>query len=87
VGAGAVILGGVTIGEFCLIGAGSLVTKNLPSHALAVGRPARVRGWVCQCGHPLVFVNGAAGCGGCDLQFARAGGVVELVVSAGRRPR
>jgi acetyltransferase-like isoleucine patch superfamily enzyme len=84
-GAGAVILAGVTIGEFCLVGAGSLVTKNLPSHALAVGRPARVRGWVCQCGQPLVFVNGAAACDECDLQFAKAAGVVEVVQPADRR--
>jgi acetyltransferase-like isoleucine patch superfamily enzyme len=85
VGAGAVILAGVTLGEFCLVGAGSIVTKSLPSHALAVGRPARVRGWVCQCGQPLVFVNGAASCGGCELQFAKAGGGVELVPPAGRQ--
>jgi acetyltransferase-like isoleucine patch superfamily enzyme len=78
VGAGAVLLAGVSIGEFCLVGAGSLVTKNLPRHALAVGRPARVRGWVCQCGQPLAFVNGAARCSRCDLQFAKAGGAVGL---------
>jgi acetyltransferase-like isoleucine patch superfamily enzyme len=79
VGAGVVILAGVTIGEFCLVGAGSIVTKDLPCHSLAVGRPARVRGWVCECGQPLVFVNGAASCGGCDLQFAKAGRIVELL--------
>jgi acetyltransferase-like isoleucine patch superfamily enzyme len=86
VGAGAVILAGVTIGEFSLVGAGSIVTKSLPRHALAVGRPARVRGWVCQCGQPLVFVNGTASCRGCDLRFAKAGGVVELLQSADRVP-
>jgi acetyltransferase-like isoleucine patch superfamily enzyme len=85
VGAGAVILAGVTIGEFCLVGAGSIVTRNLPRHALAVGRPARVRGWVCRCGQPLVFVNGAARCGRCDLQFTKAGVVVELLQPAVRR--
>jgi len=60
------------------------VTKDLPCHSLAVGRPARVRGWVCQCGHPLVFVNGAASCGECDLQFAKAGGIVELLQTRDR---
>ena len=85
VGAGAVVLAGVTIGEFCLVGAGSIVTKDLPGHCLAVGRPARVRGWVCQCGQPLVFVNGVAACGSCDLQFAKAGVSVELLQPAGRR--
>jgi acetyltransferase-like isoleucine patch superfamily enzyme len=79
VGAGAVILAGVTIGQFCLVGAGSIVTKNLPSHALAVGRPARVRGWVCQCGQPLAFATGTASCSRCDLRYAKAGVVVGLL--------
>jgi acetyltransferase-like isoleucine patch superfamily enzyme len=83
-GAGAVILAGVTIGEFCLVGAGSMVTKNLPSHALGVGRPARVRGWVCQCGQPLVFSNGVARCSRCDLQFVNTGGAVELLSDVAR---
>ncbi|MDO8541027.1 MAG: acyltransferase [Opitutaceae bacterium] len=45
IGAGAVILGGVTIGDGCVIGAGAVVTKPLPSHAIAYGVPAAVRGY------------------------------------------
>jgi acetyltransferase-like isoleucine patch superfamily enzyme len=46
IGAGAIILGGVTIGEFAMVGAGALVTKNVPSRALVVGTPAKIIGWL-----------------------------------------
>jgi UDP-2-acetamido-3-amino-2,3-dideoxy-glucuronate N-acetyltransferase len=46
IGAGSIILGGVTIGEFSMIGAGALVTKSVPSRALVVGSPARIVGWI-----------------------------------------
>lgn len=46
IGAGAIILGGVTIGDFSMVGAGTLVTKNVPSRALVVGSPAKIVGWV-----------------------------------------
>jgi acetyltransferase-like isoleucine patch superfamily enzyme len=54
-GAGATLLAGVTIGEFAMVGAGAVVTRNVPAHALVVGNPARVKGWVCECGRPLSF--------------------------------
>lgn len=85
-GAGAVILAGITIGEFCMVGAGSIVTRNLPPYALAVGSPARVRGWVCQCGQPLPFVNGAAICAACDVAFTHVGGVVRRVAEPAAAP-
>jgi acetyltransferase-like isoleucine patch superfamily enzyme len=81
VGAGAVILAGVTIGEFCLVGAGSIVTKNLPPYS--VGRPARPR-LGCQCGQPLAFVNGAATCAAA-IPVWQAGGIVEQPQPVGRR--
>jgi acetyltransferase-like isoleucine patch superfamily enzyme len=77
-GAGAVILPGITIGEFCMVGAGSMVTKSFPAYALVVGSPARARGSVCQCGQPLGFSNGAATCAECGLAFSNASGAVEL---------
>ncbi len=48
IGAGAVIIGGITIGEYALIGAGSVVTKDVPAHTLWYGNPARQKGHVCQ---------------------------------------
>lgn len=50
VGAGAVILPGVEVGEWALIGAASLVTHSIPAHAVAFGHPAQVRGYLCRCG-------------------------------------
>lgn len=52
-GAGSVIRCGVTIGEFALVGAGAVVTRDVPSHALVLGNPARPRGYVCHCARPL----------------------------------
>jgi acetyltransferase-like isoleucine patch superfamily enzyme len=52
-GAGAIILPGLTIGRFALIAAGALVTKDVPSFGMVVGVPARLVGYVCQCGNPL----------------------------------
>jgi len=54
VGAGSVVLCGVTINEYAMIGAGSVVTKDVPPHALVHGNPARIRGFVCRCGRKLV---------------------------------
>ncbi len=53
IGAGSVILCGVTIGTFALIGAGSMVTRDVPPHALVFGNPARLHGYVCHCARRL----------------------------------
>jgi UDP-2-acetamido-3-amino-2,3-dideoxy-glucuronate N-acetyltransferase len=53
IGANATIIAGLTIGEYALIGAGSVVTKNVPNNTLWTGNPARQKGFVCDCGHKL----------------------------------
>lgn len=52
-GANSTIICGVTLGEYSFIGAGSVVTKNVPDHALFMGNPARQTGWMCRCGAKL----------------------------------
>ncbi|HEX3429055.1 MAG TPA: acyltransferase [Candidatus Limnocylindrales bacterium] len=58
IGAGAVVVAGVVVGEYATVGAGAVVTRDVPSHALVVGSPARRIGWVCACGARLVDSNG-----------------------------
>lgn len=53
IGANAVVRCGVSIGEYAMVGAGSVVTRDVPAYALMVGNPARQIGWVCQCGFKL----------------------------------
>ncbi len=55
IGANATIICGITIGEHALIGAGSVVTKDVPAHALVYGNPAKVHGYVCECGNRIEF--------------------------------
>jgi UDP-2-acetamido-3-amino-2,3-dideoxy-glucuronate N-acetyltransferase len=57
IGAGAVIVCGVTLGEYTLVGAAAVVTSDLPPHALAYGNPARIRGFVCRCGKKLKSIE------------------------------
>lgn len=52
-GAGTIVLANVTVGEFAMVAAGSVVTKNVPDHGLVAGVPARLIGYVCACGRPL----------------------------------
>ena len=61
IGAGAVIVCGVTIGEFALVGAGAVVTKDVPAHALVFGNPARHHGYVCRCARRLSDVHDEEG--------------------------
>jgi UDP-2-acetamido-3-amino-2,3-dideoxy-glucuronate N-acetyltransferase len=50
VGANATIVCGITLGEYCMVGAGAVVPKDVPPHTLVVGNPARAIGYVCKCG-------------------------------------
>lgn len=57
VGAGAIVLPGVTIGHFSMVGAGALVTHDVPDFGLVLGQPARLVGYVCRCGRRLSTVS------------------------------
>ena len=70
VGAQSVVVTGVTIGSWALVGAGSIVSRDVPDHALVFGQPARLRGWVCFCGRRLSVDNRAGWCAHCQRQVA-----------------
>ena len=53
IGANATILCGLTIGRYAMVAAGAVVTKDVPAQALVAGVPAKIVGWVCECGRPL----------------------------------
>jgi UDP-2-acetamido-3-amino-2,3-dideoxy-glucuronate N-acetyltransferase len=74
IGANATIICGNTIGKYALIGAGSVVTTGVPDYALFYGSPARIQGWVCQCGARLNFdQNSQAQCPECGKRYKQYG--------------
>lgn len=68
-GANSTILCGITIGRYALVGAGTVVTKDVPDHALVVGNPGRVTGWMCLCGVKLDVKGEKATCPTCGQQY------------------
>ncbi|MEN6348176.1 MAG: acyltransferase [Syntrophomonas sp.] len=69
IGANATVICGNTIGSYALIGAGSVVSKNIPDYALIYGNPARLMGWVCKCGEQLNFCSDKAICDKCQTRY------------------
>jgi acetyltransferase-like isoleucine patch superfamily enzyme len=62
IGANATLLCGITVGRYALIGAGAVVTRDVPDFGLVIGNPARQRGFVCRCGQRLTFADAVATC-------------------------
>jgi UDP-2-acetamido-3-amino-2,3-dideoxy-glucuronate N-acetyltransferase len=79
IGANATIVCGVTLGEYAFIGAGAVVTSDVPAFALMVGVPARRVGWMCQCGERLQLRDRAAACGTCGATYREEQGALRLI--------
>jgi len=72
IGANATVVCGNKIGKWAFVGAGSVVTKDIPDYALVVGVPAKIAGWVCECGNKLEFKNGKkAECKICSRKYCK----------------
>jgi acetyltransferase-like isoleucine patch superfamily enzyme len=70
IGAGAIVLAGVTVGAFALVGAGSIVTHDVPDHGLVFGNPARHHGYVCRCARALSPESDETWyCAACDERY------------------
>ena len=69
IGANATVVCGVEIGQYAFVGAGSVVTKDIPAFALVYGNPATQRGWMCQCGVKLDINNGTPKCQACGTEY------------------
>ena len=71
IGANATIVCGCHIGRYAFVGAGAVVTRPVPDHAVVVGNPARVRGYVCECCQPLAGVGRDLVCEKCGLRYVK----------------
>jgi UDP-2-acetamido-3-amino-2,3-dideoxy-glucuronate N-acetyltransferase len=78
IGANVTIICGVTLGRYCFIGAGAVVTRDIPNYAIAFGNPARIRGWICSCGMKLNLTTSSdsidnAQCHSCERRYRKDG--------------
>jgi len=98
IGANATIVCGHRVGKFAFIGAGAVVTKDVPDYALVLGNPGRIRGWMCQCGVNLAGNSKSRGkakkssssstilsCSVCGERYRRKGENVEPIAPKGKK--
>ncbi len=82
IGANATIVCGVMIGTYAFIGAGSVITRDVPDHALMIGVPGRIRGWMCRCGNHIRLRGSFGACVHCSARYKRfKAGLTEVTAS------
>jgi len=80
IGANATIVCGNSIGRWAMVGAGAVVAGNIPEYAIAVGIPAKVIGWVCECGNKLEFKGEMAVCRICKRRYKKTGDKIKKII-------
>ncbi len=78
-GANSTILCDLTIGKWAMIGAGAVVTEDVPDYAIVTGVPAKIMGWICECGTKLEFKEGKAICKICKRKYKKVGNKVNQI--------
>ena len=86
IGANSTIICGHTIGEYSFIGAGAVVTEDVPAFALITGNPAKIRGWMCKCGIKLEVKGGSAVCETCGTKYKLSDGKMRIINSRKASP-
>lgn len=82
IGANATILCGATLGEYCFVGAGAVVTKDVPAYGLVTGVPAKRSGWVCACGVVLRGAGSRYTCPDCGARYdERDGSLIAVTIA------
>ncbi len=84
IGANATVVCGSTIGEYAFVGAGSVVTRDVPAYALVMGNPARRTGWMCRCGEKLgkIGAGARAACAACKAEYTLSGETLSAITPA-----
>lgn len=85
IGANATVVCGLTLGEYSFIGAGAVVTSDVPAFGLMVGVPARRVGWMCRCGLRLEIREGGGRCGACGTAYTEQSGTLRVDIDPSDR--
>jgi UDP-2-acetamido-3-amino-2,3-dideoxy-glucuronate N-acetyltransferase len=86
-GANCTILCGITIGQYAFIGAGAVVTNDVPDHALVVGNPGKVTGWMCTCGVKLKVKGNRAACRSCHRCYTKKQDLIQPLPGRGHNQK
>jgi len=79
IGANATIVCGNALGKHCFVGAGAVVVEDIPDYAIVVGVPAKIVGWMCECGRGLQFEDKKAICPNCKRKYLKNKKKVKLL--------
>lgn len=71
IGANSTVVCGVTLGKHSFVGAGSVVTRDVPDYAMVYGVPAKIKSWVCECGNKIAFTDKGTACNKCGKKYKK----------------